>query len=92
METVKVKIMDLEFSLKGEDPDLIRKCAALVDRTMRELNTGRADRSPVALAVLTAINLAEELELLKRMQAEPESFYQTELTRMVGFTQDLLKG
>lgn len=91
METVKVHIFDTEYSLKGDDPELIRKCASVVDQTMRDLSRGRSDRSPVALAVIAALNLAEELEMQKKLTEEPDEFYQTEVEKMVRYTTDLLK-
>ncbi len=91
METVKVHIFDTEYALKGDDPELIRKCAAVVDQTMRDLGRGRSDRSPVALAVIAALNLAEELEIQKKKIEEPDSFFQNEVEKMVRFTSDLLK-
>lgn len=91
METVKVRIFDTEYTLKGDDPALIYRCAEQVDRLMNELHKGRSDRPVLALAILTALNLAESLEAERKKSADPDGFAQSEVTRMIDFTGKLLQ-
>jgi cell division protein ZapA len=60
---VQVDIFGSQYTIKkgGEDPGYIQRVAAYVDQKMREIN----DKLPVAsvskVAVLTSLNLADEL-------------------------------
>ena len=60
---VQVDIFGSQYTIKkgSEDPEYIARVAAYVDQKMREIN----DRLPVAsvskVAVLTSLNLADEL-------------------------------
>ena len=59
---VRVEIFGTGYTIRGEEnQDYIREVAAYVDSKMREIN----DRLPVAslakVAVLTSLNLADEL-------------------------------
>lgn len=59
---VRVEIFGTDYTIRGEEKqDYIREVAAYVDSKMREIN----ERLPVAslakVAVLTSLNLADEL-------------------------------
>lgn len=60
--TTRVEIFGVAYSLKGgqEDGDLIG-LAAEVDRRMRELAEKTGSPDPGKLAILVALNLADEL-------------------------------
>ena len=59
---VSVEIMGDRYTIRGDArPDYIAEVAGMVDGRMRELSGGKAGISRTRLAVLTAINLADEL-------------------------------
>lgn len=58
---VKVKIFDSEYTLKVEDEELAYKVAEYVDKMMRELHAKLPGHSILTIAILTALNIAEEL-------------------------------
>ena len=73
-KSVDVEIFGGTYSIKGEaDPEYVRQLARLVDEKMRTL----AKRSPSTvsaqrIAVLAAVNMADELYRLKNRQRKVE--------------------
>lgn len=79
--SVKVKIFGVEYSVTGyENQEYLQEVAGLVDRHMRFLNQMQPEISPLRNAVLTAMNLADELlqtrKKLQRYQEEAANFNQ----------------
>lgn len=65
---VHVHIFGTEYKIASQaDPDHTREVARYVDRTMREIANSLSLRSVAKIAVLTAVNLADEL--MKEKQA-----------------------
>jgi len=64
--SVRVEIFDQAYNLRGTDPDYILKLAEYVDAKMRAVaeQTHTVDSS--RLAVLAAINIADEFHMLRR--------------------------
>ena len=63
---VKVEIFNQEYIVKGnENADYIEMLAAYVDRRMRMIEQRNHNLSIVKVAVLTALNLADELNKLQ---------------------------
>ncbi|MDA0747457.1 MAG: cell division protein ZapA [bacterium] len=59
---VHVHIFGTEYKIAStSDPDHTRQVARYVDRTMREIASSLSLRSVAKIAVLTAVNLADEL-------------------------------
>jgi len=56
-----VEIYDQTYHLSGEDPEHIRKLAALVDAKMRAVAAQGRTVDSLRVAVLAALNLADEL-------------------------------
>src|ERR1700730_18332768 len=65
---VRVEIFDQAYNLRGSDPEYILKLAEYVDGKMRAVadQTHTVDSS--RLAVLAALNIADEYHLLKGTQ------------------------
>ena len=72
--SVRVNIFNQTYSLRSAngDGEHVERVARLVDERMRAVADGLAVHDVAKVAVLTALNLADELEGLK-------SFYETEL-------------
>lgn len=63
MEYVTVEIYDQTYHLSGQDADHIRKLAARVDAKMRAVAAQGSTVDSLRVAVLAALNLADELSL-----------------------------
>ena len=61
-ESVRVTIYGDEYSIKGDaDDDTIKRVAEYVNSKMSEVQNSVASRDKVKVAVLSAMNIAEEL-------------------------------
>src|SRR5207248_5525809 len=75
--SVRVEIFDQVYNLRGSDADYILKLAEYVDAKMRAVSEQTATVDSVRLAVLAALNIADEYHLLKRKQENGGSDYQS---------------
>ena len=69
--SVRVEIFDQVYNLRGSDADYILKLAEYVDGKMRAVSEQTATVDSVRLAVLAALNIADEYHLLKRQVEKP---------------------
>lgn len=76
--SVRVNIFNQTYSLRSAsgDDEQVERVARLVDERMRLIASGLAVHDVAKVAVLTALNLADELEGLR-------NFYETELREMI---------
>ena len=66
VNSVRVEIFDQPYNLRGTDPDYIFKLAEFVDTKMRAVAEQTSTVDSLRLAVLAAINIADEYHILKR--------------------------
>src|ERR1700692_3562308 len=66
--SVRVEIFDQAYKLRGSDAEYILKLAEYVDSKMRAVAEATNTIDTVRLAVLAALNIADEYHLLKRKQ------------------------
>jgi len=64
--SVRVEIFDQGYNLRGTDPDYILKLAEYVDTKMRAVSQQTHTVDTARLAVLAAINIADEFHMLRR--------------------------
>jgi cell division protein ZapA len=64
--SVRVEIFDQPYNLRGSDPEYIMKLAEYVDAKMRAVAEQTHTVDTVRVAVLAALNIADEYHLLKR--------------------------
>ena len=64
--SVRVEIFDQAYNLRGSDPDYILKLAEYVDSKMRAVAEATQTIDSMRLAVLAALNIADEYHLLKK--------------------------
>jgi len=90
LNNIEVEIFGSTYMVKGDaDPEYVRQLAMFVDEKMRVL----ARKSPAGagshrLAVLTAINIADELFRLRRRQQDVDEM----IRKKTGDLFDLLDG
>lgn len=59
---LKVNIYGTEYPIRGEvDMEYIRRVAEYVDRKMREVDQNTTAKSSLKVAILAALNIADEL-------------------------------
>src|SRR5271169_6398395 len=68
--SVRVEIFDQAYNLRGSDAEYILKLAEYVDSKMRAVAEATNTIDTVRLAVLAALNIADEYHLLKKKQQE----------------------
>jgi cell division protein ZapA len=66
--SVRVEIFDQAYNLRGSDAEYIIKLAEYVDAKMRAVAEQTHTVDTARLAVLAALNIADEYHLLKRNQ------------------------
>jgi cell division protein ZapA len=65
----EVEIFGAVYSVRGnEDPEYLQNLAGLVDRKMREVAEHVSTADPARLAILVALNLADELFRIQQLQ------------------------
>lgn len=66
MGSVEVYILGQKYVLKGDaSPEYIRELADFVDRKLKEVHSNTANITPLKAAILTALNIADELHKVK---------------------------
>ncbi|MBU1706347.1 cell division protein ZapA [bacterium] len=82
-KTVHVTIFEQECSVKGDaDADYVRRVAEFVDARMRAGRAAQPSKPPLKIAIITALNLADELlacqrdkeELISRFEEKAREF------------------
>jgi cell division protein ZapA (FtsZ GTPase activity inhibitor) len=73
MKSITVTIGGKELSLRGEDDQAILRAAEHVNTTMKAIQQRQQDQSTSTVSVLTALNIAEQLE-------DKTTHYEKELT------------
>lgn len=74
--SVRVEIFDQAYNLRGSDAEYILKLAEYVDRKMRAVAEATNTIDTVRLAVLAALNIADEHHLLLRKVESGGTDYQ----------------
>jgi cell division protein ZapA len=64
--SVRVEIFDQAYNLRGSDPQYIMKLAEYVDGKMRAVAEATSTVDTMRLAVLAALNIADEYHIAKR--------------------------
>ena len=69
--SVKVTIFGTEYPVKGDaDSQYIEEVAAYVDEKMREVAQGLSVKSTTKVAILTALNITDELFTVRRATSD----------------------
>jgi cell division protein ZapA (FtsZ GTPase activity inhibitor) len=91
IQSIRVKIGGKEYTLRGEDEQKIRDCAAEVDSQFQGLQGKLQDQSTATLAVVSALNLAEKNYDSNRQAATDATFIAAELDKMSAFLEQCWK-
>jgi cell division protein ZapA len=88
--SVRVDIFDQVYNLRGSDAEYILKLAEYVDGKMRAVSQQTATVDSVRLAVLAALNIADEYHLLKRRVAVPAAEAQQRASKLASALDEVL--
>ncbi len=89
--SVRVEIFDQIYNLRGTDPDYIAHLAEYVDMKMRSIAEQTSTIDSLRLAVLAALNIADEYHVLKRKQESAGGDYQQRVQRLSGMLDEVLQ-
>lgn len=81
---VSIRILDRDYTVgvSGDERDSLEAAARLLDGRMREIRGGNRTASVDRIAVLTALNLAHELLLLRNQLSQQDSDLQRTLVEL----------
>lgn len=88
--SVRVEIFDQAYNLRGSDAEYIMKLAEYVDSKMRAVAEATNTIDTVRLAVLAALNIADEYQVLKRNQDSGSSDYQKRARKLANALDEIL--
>ncbi len=92
METTKattVEIMGREYRIRGNaDEQYVQEVARYVDAKLREVSQGASMPASDRAAVLTAMNIADELFQLRRAQNEELSTIEKKAENLISLLDD----
>jgi len=89
--SVRVEIFDQVYNLRGSDAAYIIKLASYVDGKMRAVSQQTATVDSVRLAVLAALNIADEYHLLKRQVETPSPQARQRASKLVNALDEVLQ-
>jgi cell division protein ZapA len=89
--SVRVEIFDQSYNLRGSDGEYIQSLAAYVDARMRQIAEQTATIDSLRLAVLAALNIADELHVLKRKHDTVTSDMKQRTTHLSGALDEVLQ-
>ena len=90
-DSVRVEIYDQSYNLRGTDPEYIHKLAEYVDLKMRTVAQQTQTVDSLCLAVLAALNIADEYHILKRKYDAISSEFNERASHLSGALDEILK-
>lgn len=71
----RVRIFNSEYNLQGENPEKVERLSDYVDGIMNRINSESPNQSEETIAVVTALNIAEEYFREKDNKSDFEKDY-----------------
>ncbi len=89
-KSIKVNIFGAEYPLKGENEDFTRRVAEHVDHMLNRIHDKIPEQPPLTVAVLTALNITEDLLKEQEQQKDVVVRLETEVTKLSNYLDNLL--
>ena len=89
--SVRVEIYDQTYQLRGSDPEYIGELAGYVDNKMRLISQQASTVDSLRVAVLAALNIADEYLILKRKYDSIASDYHARAEQLSGALDEVLE-
>lgn len=96
MQSISVDIYDQTYHLRGTNPEYLRQLAAMVDSKMRAVAASGNTVDSLRVAVLAALNMADELARIEERQRilnekpSEESSLRTRADQLTGLLDSVL--
>jgi cell division protein ZapA len=91
-KTIKVEIYDQFYNLRGDlDEDYVKELARYIDEKMRTVAEATRTVDSMRVAVLAALNIADELHTLRARHSELESDLRARTERCLVLVDQALK-
>ncbi len=84
-KSIKVKIFGSEYPLRGESEELTKKVANYVDQMINSIHTKIPEQPPLTVAVLSALNITEDLFKEREKIKSLSGLLESEIGRMNDF-------
>jgi len=84
-KSIKVKIFGSEYPLRGESEELTKKVANYVDQMINSIHTKIPEQPPLTVAVLSALNITEDLFKEREKIRSLSGLLESEIGRMNDF-------
>jgi cell division protein ZapA len=88
---VRAEIYDQTYHLRGSDPEYIAQLASYVDTKMRLIGQQASTVDSLRLAVLAALNIADELHVLRRKYDGIAGDYNARAGQLAGALDEVLQ-
>jgi len=89
-KSIKVKIFGTDYPLRGENEDFTKKVASHVDTMLNRIHEKIPEQPPLTVAVLTALNITEEMLKERDQQQEAVDALEAEITKLSNYLDNCL--
>lgn len=90
-KSIKVKIFGSEYPLKGDNEDQTKKIAAYVDSMLTEIHERIPEQPPLTVAVLSALNITEDLMKEREQHQNAVQHLETEILKLSNYLDNCLE-
>lgn len=90
MKSLRVKIFGSEYPLRGEDEEFTQKVATYVDGMIERIREKIPDQPPLTIAVLTALNVTEDMMKDRDKSRIVLQNVNSELEKMTHYLSDIM--
>ncbi len=89
-KSIKVKIFGSEYPLRGESEEMTKKIAAYVDAMLNKIHDKLPEQPPLTVAVLSALNITEDLMKERDTNERAMNHFETELAKLSNYLDNCL--
>ena len=90
-KTIRIDIFDQSYNIRGDDERYVQQLAAYVDDKMRAIAEQTRTIDSMRVAVLAALNIADELHALRSRQSDLEGQIRQRTERALDLVEQALK-
>jgi len=89
-KSIRVRIFGNEYPLRGEDEDLTKRVAMYVDNMLNKIRDKHPEQPHLTIAVLSALNITEDLLLEKDKHSRELEYLETEMEKISNYLDNCL--